>query len=315
MITIEKLHQNISLVDIHSKFNLNDDDRDKLIEEYQLTNEILDYADDTNERARLEYDDQTDSYLVVFYVQNEKSRSSETSNATLPVSFAIKDNNLFLFTNNQTHYVKDYVTKSDQKFTDNINMDRIWSIIFNTFDQISGDYNDRINEINLKRNKIQEKIKHRKSRNSQIFELASLEDLITYISTAINGNFNVIRQIEISSSGRIETLNLTKRSREHLHDSIVEIEQIREQANLTSDIIDRISNTYNNILNNQTNTTMKILTIYTIVLSIPTIVSGFYGMNMPLPVSDKKWSWIFSLIVTIFIIIFILWDLHRRDSL
>jgi Mg2+ and Co2+ transporters len=110
-------------------------------------------------------------------------------------------------------------------------------------------------------------------------------------------------------------LHLSKVTREHLHDSLVEIEQIKNQADLSSDIIDRISNTYNNILNNRTNTTMKVLTIYTIVLSIPTIVSGFYGMNMKLPVADKGWSWVFSLIITVVIILVILWDLHRRDSL
>jgi len=60
---------------------------------------------------------------------------------------------------------------------------------------------------------------------------------------------------------------------------------------------------------------MKVLTIYTIVLSIPTIVSGFYGMNMKLPVADQEWSWVLSLIITLVIILIILWDLHRRDSL
>lgn len=117
------------------------------------------------------------------------------------------------------------------------------------------------------------------------------------------------------SSGNSQVIHLNKVSKEHLHDSLVEIEQIKNQVDLSSDIIDRISNTYNNILNNRTNTTMKILTVYTIILSIPTIVSGFYGMNMKLPIADQKWSWVFSLIITVAIILIILWDLHRRNSL
>ncbi|WP_125714014.1 magnesium transporter CorA family protein [Companilactobacillus kedongensis] len=313
MINQQILHQNINLIDIHSKENLNDEDRSKLIKDFQVTNEILDYADDIDERARLEYDEPNNVFLVVFNAQNEQNTVEEASKVTMPISFAVKDNNVFLFTNSQTHYVKDYILQAD-KDLNNISKDRIWSLIFYVFDQISNDYNDKINEINHRRNQIQDHIKRRKSSNKQIFELSDLQDLITYISTSINGNFNVVKQIEIISSGKIRSVSLSKNSHEHLHDSIVEIEQIREQASLASDTIDRVANTYNNILNNQTNTTMKILTIYTIVLSIPTIVSGFYGMNMPLPVSDKKWSWLFSIILTIFMIGLILWDLHRRDN-
>ncbi|MFD1419076.1 magnesium transporter CorA family protein [Companilactobacillus keshanensis] len=312
MITQQILHQDINLIDINSKENLSDEDRSKLIEDFQVTNEILDYADDTDERARLEYDDSNNVFLVVFNAQNEQNTIDEPSEVTMPISFAVKDNNIFLFTNSQTYYVKDYILQAD-KDLNNISKDRIWSLIFNVFDQISNDYNDKINEINHRRNKIQDHIKRHKSNNKQIFELSDLQDLITYISTSINGNFNVVKQIEIISSGKIRSISLSKNSHEHLHDSIIEIEQMREQASLASDTIDRVANTYNNILNNQTNTTMKILTIYTIVLSIPTIVSGFYGMNMPLPVSDKKWSWVFSIALTIFMIGLILWDLHRRD--
>ncbi|MFC6323273.1 magnesium transporter CorA family protein [Companilactobacillus baiquanensis] len=312
MITQEKLNNDISLIDVHSVKDLNDEDRSNLIENYQITNEILDYADDTNERARLEYDEPNNVFLIVYNAQNEQNNLDEASEITLPISFAVKGNNIFLFTNNQTHYVKDYIIKADKNLN-NSSDDRIWSLIFNVFDQMSNDYNDKINEINHDRNRIQEHIKRKRSSNAQIFELSNLQDLITYISTSINGNFNVVKQMEIISNGKIHDISLTKDSHEHLHDSIIEIEQIREQASLTADIIDRVANTYNNILNNQTNTTMKILTIYTIVLSIPTIVSGFYGMNMPLPVSDKKWSWVFSIILTIFMIGLILWDLNRRD--
>ncbi|WP_125588883.1 magnesium transporter CorA family protein [Companilactobacillus jidongensis] len=314
MINSQKLNQDLTLIDIHSKENLSDQDRTELIEKYEITNEILDYADDTNERARLELDEHTNTFLIVFNVQRETVIDDNLSDITLPVSFAIKDDQLFLFTNNDTHYLVDYITKADNHFTGDLD-DRIWEIIFNTFDQVTSDYNDRMSEINQDRNKIQEHIKHSRSSKNQILELAGLEDLITYISTAINGNFNVVKQIEIISSGKIQNISLSKKSKEHLHDSIVEIEQIRDQASLSSDIIDRVSNTYNNILNNQTNTTMKVLTVYTIVLSIPTIVSGFYGMNMKLPVADKWWSWFFSLIVTAIMILLILWDLHRRDSL
>jgi len=308
------LNKSVKLIDVHSTEDLDDDDRTTLIEKYALTNEILDYADDENERARFEYDEITNTYLIVYNAQNENNQTTDISQRVLPISFAIKNDQLFLFTNDATHYIKDYILAAKIHLKES-SQNETWEYIFNTFDQISSDYSDQLSETDVKRNKIQKSIRKHHSSESQILDLADLEDLTTYMGTAINGNFTVIKQLELISSGNVQPLHLTKVGREHMHDSLIEIEQIKNQADLSSDIIDRISNTYNNILNNRTNTTMKVLTIYTIVLSIPTIVSGFYGMNMKLPIADQKWSWIFSLIITIIIILVILWDLHRRDSL
>lgn len=312
MIKVEELKQSFQLVDISSETNLDDDDRTDLIENYGLTNEVLDYADDVNERARLEFDESNQIWLVVYYVQNEiKSSPSES---TRPIALVLKDNKLFLFTNKYTHYVHDYVKSADGHFKNDIE-DRIWALIFYAFDRISDDYSDTINDINLQRNKIQDHIERRKTSYEQIINLANLQDMMIYISTAINNDYSVARQIDAIANSKAETVNLTNKTKERLHDSVVEIEQLKDESDLASDIIDRVSNTSNNILNNQMNNTMKVLTIYTIVLSVPTIISGFYGMNMKLPVADKQWSWIFSIIVTIGMIIFVLWDLHRRNSL
>ena len=308
------LNDSISLIDVHSTTNLNDDDRMKLIEEYRLTNEVLDYADDENERARFEYDDLSKTYLIVYNVQNENDQVEDLSQRVLPISLAIKDQQLFLFTNDATHYIKDYLIDVKNHLSKKYQKE-IWEFIFNTFDQISSDYSDQISEIDLQRNKIQSLIRRHHSSENQILDLSDLEDLTTYLNTAINDNYTVVKQLQMVSSGNSQVIHLDKVSKEHLHDSLVEIEQIKNQVDLSSDIIDRISNTYNNILNNRTNTTMKILTVYTIILSIPTIVSGFYGMNRKLPIADQKWSWVFSLIITVAIILIILWDLHRRNSL
>ncbi|KRL68531.1 magnesium transporter CorA family protein [Companilactobacillus versmoldensis] len=312
MITPENIKQDYQLVDINSKENLDDDDRTVLIEQFGLTNEVLDYADDENERARLEFDENNQIWLVVYYVQNEIKESASAS--TRPVALVIKDDKLFLFTNKYTHYVHDYLISADKRINNDIE-DRVWALIFKVFDQISDDFGDTINDINLKRNKIQAYIEGRKTSYKQIISLAELQDTIIYISTAINSDYSVARQIDIIASSKAETVMLTDETMDRLHDSVIEIEQLKDESDLAANIIERVANTNNNILNNQMNGTMKILTIYTIVLSIPTIISGFYGMNMSLPVADKHWSWVFSLIVTIIMIIFVLWDLHRRNSL
>ncbi|EOH98715.1 hypothetical protein UAW_01311 [Enterococcus haemoperoxidus ATCC BAA-382] len=64
---------------------------------------------------------------------------------------------------------------------------------------------------------------------------------------------------------------------------------------LTSQVLQQLSGTYNNILNNNLNDTMKILTVLSILLTIPTIVTGFFGMNMPLPLEHNILGWVIAI--------------------
>ncbi|MBC1406167.1 magnesium transporter CorA family protein, partial [Listeria welshimeri] len=56
---------------------------------------------------------------------------------------------------------------------------------------------------------------------------------------------------------------------------------------------------YNNVLNNNLNDTMKILTVLSVLLTLPTMVAGFFGMNMPLPLEHNAYGWIISIIISL----------------
>ncbi|MGO2893162.1 MAG: CorA family divalent cation transporter, partial [Enterococcus devriesei] len=71
------------------------------------------------------------------------------------------------------------------------------------------------------------------------------------------------------------------------------------------------SGTYNNVLNNNLNDTMRILTVLSVLLTIPTIVSGFFGMNMPLPLEHDAFGWVITIAVSL-ILWFALSGILRR---
>ena len=55
---------------------------------------------------------------------------------------------------------------------------------------------------------------------------------------------------------------------------------------------------YGSVISNNANDTMKKLTIITILLAVPTMIAGFWGMNMPVPwqdgvaFKDTGWFWL-----------------------
>ena len=62
-------------------------------------------------------------------------------------------------------------------------------------------------------------------------------------------------------------------------------------------ILHQIANTYNNILNNNLNDTMKFLTLISILMTIPDIVTGFFGMNVQIPFTEFRHGWAIILLI------------------
>ena len=73
-----------------------------------------------------------------------------------------------------------------------------------------------------------------------------------------------------------------------LEDVIIENKQAREMVELYSKILARMADTFTSIISNNQNLVMKFLAAMTIILAIPTVISSFFGMNVPVPLADDS---------------------------
>ena len=67
---------------------------------------------------------------------------------------------------------------------------------------------------------------------------------------------------------------------ELLEDVMVEYQQAIEMTAIYRDIIDGTRELLSSVVDNRLNNVMKYLTSITIVMAIPTIISGIYGMRV-----------------------------------
>ena len=68
---------------------------------------------------------------------------------------------------------------------------------------------------------------------------------------------------------------------------------------LDSQILQQLSGAYNNILNNNLNDNLTILTILSILLAVLAVITGFFGMNVPLPWQNEPQAWIWIVIIAL----------------
>ena len=105
---------------------------------------------------------------------------------------------------------------------------------------------------------------------------------------------------------------------ELLDDVVVENLQAIEMTQIYRDIIKGTRELMSTVIDNRLNNIMKYLTSITIVMAIPTIISGMYGMNVNgkgMPLSETPWGFGAICALTLLICVLVWRVLRRRKML
>lgn len=272
-----------------------------LKEEYGISDEMLTYSLDKNERARVEYDTLEDILLLVTNVPHQQK--IENHYETSPVAFILKENGLFTFTTQNT----EYVIRLIRSILDRDSEINVYSLLFRTLFLISDSFFPLIEEVNSERQRLNQKLRE-KTTNRNLLALSDLEVGLIYLVTGTKQNVVLLEQIKALAIYR----KLTEKEKEQLDDALIEAKQAVEMTNLASQILDQLSGTYNNLLNNNLNDTMKFLTVWSLILTVPTIVTGFFGMNLQLPFTHSVFGWGIALFISLILSVWMLIALWRR---
>ena len=90
-------------------------------------------------------------------------------------------------------------------------------------------------------------------------------------------------------------------------DAMVEARQLVSMTELLSTVARQLLDSYNNILNNDLNNNLSTLTIFEILLSVLAVITGFFGMNVPLPLMNDRKAWMLICGVSALIWIALTW--------
>ena len=134
-----------------------------------------------------------------------------------------------------------------------------------------------------RKSEIVEKSLHKSQRNKELIELLELEKTLVYFTTSLKGNEMVLEKLL-----KIGKIKKYPEDEDLLEDVIVENKQAIEMANIYSGILSGTMDAFASVISNNQNIVMKTLSAITIVLSIPNIITGLYGMNVAnLPFEDS----------------------------
>ena len=85
-----------------------------------------------------------------------------------------------------------------------------------------------------------------------------------------------------------------------------------EMANIYTNILSSTLDAFASIISNNLNNVMKRLTSITIVLSLPALVTGIYGMNVPIPYSSSTHAFYIPIMLSLLISVVISWYFMKK---
>ena len=263
---------------------------ERVAEEGNFTADFLRAALDREESSRIEIEGKEILIILDIPVINfvEKYKEKSVQYITLPLGIILNDDIIVTVCLSDNKTVEDFATSKVKSFFTFKKSRFILQMLLRG----SNYYLKYLKQID-KTSQIIENSLHKSMKNKELIQLLSLEKSLVYFSTSLKANEAVLEKMM-----KLKFLKQYPEDEELLEDAIIENKQAIEMANIYSNILSGTMDAFASIINNNLNMVMKILTSITIVMSVPTIIGSFFGMNVLVPFGNFRFGFLIVVLIT-----------------
>lgn len=267
---------------------------------YAIEPDDIRAALDEEEASRIVLED--DYTMILVDVPVVEKRNDEDVYTTIPLGIILVAGIVISVCMTETMIMADFKTNRVKQFSTKKRMRFVYQILFRT----ASTYQRTLRVIDKKRIDIESRFDQDDTKVNDMIALHELESTLVYFETSLRGNEVVLNRLSL-----YKRIDQYPEDTELLDDVIIENKQAIEMATIYKDVISGTRELLSTIVDSRLNNVMKFLTSITLVMAIPTIVSGFYGMNVPLP----KHTFAELTIMTIIVCVVVLIVLKRKKML
>ncbi len=275
--------------------NPDHDDFERLQTEYKIDEDTIFDILDPDEQPRFEIEDDYKVIIVRFPIIN---READTLWHTEPLSIIYSSNRIITVCRKRCDLL-DRIKKDEKTSRE--------EFVLNIIYYIAESYLRSLKELN-KRVLASKKVLQERVRKKELMSLLEVENSYTLYMAGLKGNAAVLDKLE-----KVRGFVKSEETKELAEDARIELSQGIEVVTSYSKMLKSIKETFESVINMDSNTYINRLTMWNIILVVPTVIVGYYGMNVDLPFADNSQiaTAIFILIM-ILLIGFALFSLIRR---
>lgn len=234
-----------------------------------IPEEAIEAPLDEEEMSRIDVDE--NCTMVLIDIPIDESSSDSTNFTTIPLGIIFNDDVILTVCKYQTKIMNDFIVGHIKDFFTFKKSRFLFQILYKNAQY----YLLYLRKINKTMIYIESEI-YKSMKNKELLQLLELEKSIIYFSTSLQSIGAVLDKMK-----KTETIVLYDEDVDLYDDLIIENKQAIDMCKIYGDILSRIMDAFSAIISNNQNNVMQFLTVITLIMSIPTIISGFIGMNVP----------------------------------
>ena len=251
-----------------------EDEITDLIEKLDVPEEFIRNPLDDEERPRIDTDADSDSLLMIVDIPYERDDGRPDLLETVPLGIIIKKRQIITVSLRELPFLNAFAENQVKDCKVGYRNRFAIQIMY----AAAGEYLRLLRRVD-KSIESSEKELAKITTNKELYRLLDLSKTLVYFSTSLKSDEAVLEKLNHGPT----TIRQYEEDEELLDDVIIEFKQAEEMADIYMSVVSHTLDAYASIINNNMNEIMKIVAADTIALSVPTIISSFFGQNCPMP--------------------------------
>jgi magnesium transporter len=268
----------------------------------KLPQDFLTYPLDMDERPRSEREDDG-TLLVIIRIPVYEGETADVPYTTIPLGIIISDEHILTICSQEC----DILSAMALGKVRGLSTGKRFRFILRFLLGVATKYLNFLREINKSTELLEDKLQH-SVKNKEVQELLKYQKSLVYFTTALRANELLLERLQ-----RMQLFKQYPEDEDLLEDVITENQQAIEMTDISSNILSSMMGAFASIISNNLNVILKFLASITIVLSIPTIVTSFFGMNVNLPFSDHPMAYLIIIAMFMGISFIVIYIFMKRD--
>lgn len=264
--------------------------------ELQLDDTLLEDAQDFFEVPRMERVDAV-TYFFTRYAFNEQTEDIETA----PLLIAIGETFVLTVTQREIPQFHPIIDGTREVHTT-----QKTKLFIQLMQELTRSFERQL--VRLRRAVHKDRAQLRKIGNKEIVRFVNYEHKLNDMVAAVLPT-NVALQ-QVTSGGYLQVY---EDDLELVEDLRIDNSQVVDSARTLLKTIQNVRSAAEAILANNLNSRIKTLTALTILLTIPTIISSLYGMNVTLPLQDQPYAFAFVIALVITCVSLVVWYFRKNE--
>ena len=273
--------------------NVSDSEIDSLIDRYQLDSNVVYDVRDRGELPRVEYSDGKN------YVFLRLPRLSKAGHVLSMPLLCVLNGNSFLTLSIGDGVAPESVAISTLPIT----TEHTETLLLGVMAAVITGFEDMISHTARSITDTSNRLKAHEVTNRDFIRFVTVEGNLNHCRMNLDSTLAMARRLR---ENKRESLG--EDSLEALDDIALHIQQLLVSIESYLGSVESIRNAYSTVANNTLNQRMKTLTVFTVLITLPNVFYGMYGMNIALPFSREPWAYgaIIGFTVALVLVVFLI---------